>query len=165
MGANLSSPCGVYPGTFDPPTLGHVDIIHRALGLFPRVVVGVSPNPKKGPLFDVKERIALLQEATAGLPNLTVLPFDGLMVDFARRVGGTVIVRGIRTASDMAFEFQMAMMNRRLSGGMETVFLMPGEHHTYITSSLIREVARCGGSVSGLVPPCVAARLKGERFA
>jgi len=149
----------VYPGTFDPPTLGHLDVVQRAARLFPHVVIGVFPNPKKVPLFSVRERVALLLAATADLPHVTIKAFDGLLVDFVRREKAQVILRGIRAVSDMEYEFQMAMANRNLSG-IETLFLMPGEAYTYVTATLVKEVARHGGDVSGMVPPVVLTRLK-----
>ena len=164
MSADKTNPdidprCAVYPGTFDPPTLGHLDVVRRAVRLFPRVIVAVFPNPKKTPLFSVRERVALLRAATADLPQVTVRAFDGLLVDFVRREKAQVILRGIRAVSDMEYEFQMAMANRNLSG-IETLFLMPGEAYTYVTATLVKEVARHGGDVSGMVPPVVLARLK-----
>ena len=149
----------VYPGTFDPPTLGHLDVVRRAVRLFPQVIIGVFPNPKKAPLFSVRERVALLRSATADLPHVTVKAFDGLLVDFVRREKAQAILRGIRAVSDMEYEFQMAMANRNLSG-IETLFLMPGEAYTYVTATLVKEVARHGGDVSGMVPQAVLAHLK-----
>ncbi len=156
---NSDPRCAVYPGTFDPPTLGHLDVIERAIRLFPQVIVGVFPSPRKVPLFSVRERVALLRSATVDLPHVTIKAFDGLLVDFVRREKAQVILRGIRAVSDMEYEFQMAMANRNLSG-IETLFLMPGEAYTYVTATLVKEVARHGGDVSGMVPKAVLARLK-----
>jgi len=157
--SDINRLCAVYPGTFDPPTLGHLDVIQRAVQLFPQVIVGVFPNPKKAPLFGVRERVALLRSVTVDLPQVTVKAFDGLLVNFVRREKARVILRGIRAVSDMEYEFQMAMTNRNLAG-IETLFLMPGEAYTYLTATLVKEVVHHGGDVSGMVPPAVLAHLK-----
>jgi len=157
--SNIDRLCAVYPGTFDPPTLGHLDVVRRAVRLFPQVIVGVFPNPRKAPLFSARERVALLRSATADLPHVTVKAFGGLLVDFVRREKAQVILRGIRAVSDMEYEFQMAMANRNLSG-IETLFLMPDEAYTYVTATLVKEIARHDGDVSGMVPPAVLTRLK-----
>jgi pantetheine-phosphate adenylyltransferase len=154
------SPRAVYPGSFDPVTCGHLDLVQRARVLFPEVVVAVLRNPAKGGAFPLEARLAMLREATRGMDGVTVAAFDGLLVDFVRQLGGAVIVRGLRAVSDFEYEFQMALMNRRLSSAVETVYLMPAETYTYVSSRLVREVAALGGSVSGLVPPHVEAELE-----
>jgi len=149
----------VYPGTFDPITNGHIDIIRRILRIFPSVVVAVAPNPKKAPLFSLEERLRMIRTATEGLPHLRVEPLEGLLINYLRRKGTTVIVRGVRAVSDFEFEFQMAMMNRKLEPKIETIFLMPSEEYSYITSTLIKEVASYGGDVSAFVPKGVSEKL------
>ena len=154
----------LYPGSFDPPTRGHEDLVHRSLALADRVIVAVATNSAKQPLFGIEERLELLRTALGSDPRVTVETFDGLLVDFARKVGATMAVRGLRAVSDFEYEFQMALMNRQLHPGLETVFLVPALDLTYLSSSLVREVARHGGDVSALVHPAVAAALK-RRFA
>ncbi|MCI0658030.1 MAG: pantetheine-phosphate adenylyltransferase [Acidobacteria bacterium] len=149
----------VYPGSFDPVTNGHLDIIRRGSRLFDRIVVAILRNPEKEALFGLQERRRILQRATSGIPNVSVDSFDGLLVDYARRRGARVIVRGLRALSDFEYEFQMALMNRRLDSSIETVFMMPSEAYSYLSSRLVKEVVRLGGSVSGLVPPEVELRL------
>ena len=149
----------VYPGSFDPITKGHEDLIHRSLGFVDRVVVAVAVNVAKQPLFSFEERVALIRECVAD-KRVEVQSFDGLLVDFAKRVGATVIVRGLRAVSDFEYEFQMALMNRNLGPHIETVFLVPAFDLTYLSSSLVREVARFGGDVSALVHPAVQQALK-----
>lgn len=149
----------VYPGSFDPVTNGHLDLVERAAVLFDEVVVAVLRNPEKGGVFPLEERLDLLRASTAGMPRVRVDAFDGLLVDYLARVGASVIVRGLRAISDFEYEFQMALMNRRLDARVETVYMMPAATYTYLSSSLVREVAALGGSVEGLVPPVVAARL------
>ena len=149
----------VYPGSFDPVTNGHLDIISRGSRLFDRVVVAILRNSDKKPLFGLAERIRILKHATAGIPNVQVDSFDGLLVDYARRLGARVIVRGLRALSDFEYEFQMALMNRRLDSSIETVFMMPSETYSYLSSRLVKEVVRLGGSVEGLVPREVETRL------
>jgi len=153
----------VYPGTFDPLTNGHVDIILRGARLFDRIVIGVLRNPDKSPLFSVEERVAMAREVFAAEPTVEVAAFDGLLVDFARAHGAHVIVRGLRAVSDFEYEFQMALMNRRLVPQLETVFMMPAEAYTYISSRLIREVFALGGPIAGLVPEAVEARMRARR--
>lgn len=150
----------VYPGTFDPITNGHIDIIKRSLRIFDRVVIAVAPNPKKTPLFDLNERIFMIEEATKGMKNIEIEPFEGLLVDYIRQKGAIAIIRGLRAVSDFEYEFQMALMNRKLSDTIETVFMMPSEEYSYLTSSLIKEVASYGGEVKDLVPSIAAKRLK-----
>ena len=154
----------VYPGMFDPITNGHLDLIQRSLQLFDELIVAVVANPSKAPLFTVKERLELIDEATTGLSNLRINSFDGLLIDLVARERADVIVRGLRAVSDFEYEFQMALMNRKLRNTIETVFLMPDERYTYISSRLIKEVAGLGASVTGMVPPVVEKRLA-EKFA
>jgi pantetheine-phosphate adenylyltransferase len=154
----------VYPGSFDPVTNGHLDLIRRGSDLFDRLIVAVLRNTEKSYLFSVEERVELLTESIQDLPNVEVASFDGLLVDFARRSGARRILRGIRAFSDFETEFQMALMNRRLAPDLETVFLMPREEFTFLSSKLVREVARLGGPVDAFVPPPVTRRLS-ERMA
>jgi pantetheine-phosphate adenylyltransferase len=149
----------VYPGAFDPVTLGHVDLIRRASSLFDRLVVAVLQNAEKVPLFEADHRAEMVREATRDLPNVEVAVFDGLLVEFARSRGARLIVRGLRAISDFEYELQMAMMNRRLHPDLETVFMTPGEDYSYLSSRLVREVAHLGGRVDELVPPVSAAAL------
>jgi pantetheine-phosphate adenylyltransferase len=146
------------PGTFDPVTNGHLDIIERAGQHFDAIVVAVLENPAKQPLFDAEERVAMLKAATAGLPNVEVDSFSGLLVEYAKRKGSNVIVKGLRAVSDFEYEIQMAQMNQRLAG-VETFFMTTAPNWSYLSSSLVKEVARFGGDVSGLVPTSVARRL------
>ncbi len=149
----------VYPGTFDPITMGHIDIISRALRLFEHVVVAVAPNPTKAPLFDANERLNMIFHATKQFKNLSVETFEGLLVHEMKRRGAIAIVRGIRAISDFEYEFQMALMNRKLDNNVETVFLMPSEEYTYLSSSLIKEVASYGGEIADLVPEIVSEKI------
>jgi len=149
---------GVYPGSFDPLTKGHEDLIYRSLGFLDKLVVAVAVNVGKQPQFSLDERVALIRE-TVQDPKVDVQSFDGLLVDFARKIGATVIVHGLRGVSDFEYEFQMALMNRHLAPKLETIFLVPAFDLTYLSSSLVREVARFGGDVSGLVHPVVQAAL------
>lgn len=149
----------VYPGSFDPPTRGHTDLVGRCLALADRVIVAVAKNSTKQPLFSLEERLAMLRAAIGDNPRISFASFDGLLVEFARREGATLIVRGLRAVSDFEYEFQMAMMNRHLLPGLETVFLVPPEDATYLSSSLVREIARYGGDVSEFVHPAVADAL------
>jgi pantetheine-phosphate adenylyltransferase len=153
----------VYPGSFDPITKGHEDLIHRSLGFVDRMVVAVAVNVAKQPLFSFDERVALIRECVPD-KRVEVQSFDGLLVDFAKKVNATVIVRGLRAVSDFEYEFQMALMNRNLGPHIETVFLVPAFDLTYLSSSLVREVARFGGDVSALVHPAVQKALK-RKFA
>jgi pantetheine-phosphate adenylyltransferase len=153
----------VYPGSFDPITRGHEDLIHRSLAFVDKVVVAVAINVAKQPLFSLQERLTLIQQCVRD-PRVEVRSFDGLLVNFARSVGATVIVRGLRAVSDFEYEFQMALMNRNLGPTIETVFLVPAFDLTYLSSSLVREVARFGGDVSALVHPAVQEALK-QKFA
>jgi pantetheine-phosphate adenylyltransferase len=149
----------VYPGMFDPVHNGHVDVIQRSLQIFDELIVAVVANPAKQPLFSMKERLEMIDEATSELSNFRIVAFDGLLIDLVARERADCIVRGIRAVSDFEYEFQMALMNRKLRSTVETVFLMPHEKYTYISSRLIKEVASFGTSVAGLVPPIVEKRL------
>jgi len=153
----------VYPGTFDPITNGHIDLVERSLGIFDEVIIALAPNPKKIPLFTTDERIEMIKTATKGLRNVKIDIFNGLLVDYAKKRNARAIIRGLRAVSDFEYEFQMALMNRRLNNKIETVFLMPSEEYSYLTSSIIKEIAAFKGSVNGLVPKVVANKLK-EKF-
>jgi pantetheine-phosphate adenylyltransferase len=150
----------VYPGSFDPLTNGHVDIITRGARIFDRIIVAILINAEKAPLFSMDERLKITREVFEEFPNVEVDTFDGLLVDYVERRGAHVIVRGLRAVSDFEFEFQMALMNRRLNGKIETVFMMPAEQYSYISSRLIKEVFSLGGGVHGLVPDTVEERLR-----
>jgi pantetheine-phosphate adenylyltransferase len=154
----------IYPGSFDPPTRGHEDLIRRSLQLSDRLLVAVAVNVAKQPLFSVEERLALLRTAVGDDPRIEFVAFEGLLADFARKKGASVVVRGLRAVSDFEYEFQMALMNRQLHPALETVFLVPALDLTYLSSSLVREVARFGGDVSALVHPAVVEALR-ARFA
>jgi pantetheine-phosphate adenylyltransferase len=154
----------VYPGSFDPPTNGHLDVVRRAAKLAGTLYVAVATNTAKEPLFSVEERVTLLEKITAGIPNVKVDQFDGLLVDYARAVGASAIFRGLRAVSDFEYEFQMALTNRRLSDEVETLFLMPSQDYSYLSSNIIKEVARLGGDLSPFVPPEVA-ELMGKKHA
>jgi len=150
----------VFPGSFDPITNGHLDIVDRGLAVFDRVRMAILMNPEKQPLFTVEERVAIIREAYRGNPRVDVDTFSGLLVDYAERAGASVIIRGIRAISDFEYEFQMALMNRRLNPQIETVFMMPAESYSYVSSRLVKEVFQLGGRVSDLVPPVVEKRLR-----
>ncbi len=150
----------IYPGSFDPLTNGHLDLIDRAAKIFDHLVVAILRNSSKNPLFTVEERVAMLTEGTAEFENVSVSTFDGLLVDFAREQRAHAVVRGIRAISDYEYEFQMALMNRRLSPDVETIFLMPDAKYSFVSSRLVKEVFRLGGSVDGLVPKFVVERMK-----
>jgi pantetheine-phosphate adenylyltransferase len=150
----------LYPGTFDPPTNGHIDLIQRGAKLFDHLIVAILNNPDKNPLFSVEERVEMLKESTAMLSNVSVATFDGLMVEFARQQGASAVLRGIRAISDYEYEFQMALMNRRLAPEIETVFLQPAGRYSFVSSRMLKEVFSFGGDVSGLVPPNVLKRLR-----
>ena len=149
----------VYPGTFDPITNGHIDIIQRTLRVFDHVVVAIALNPRKNPLFPLPERLEMVQEATRGLSQLTIEPFDGLLVNYVRQKEAVAVIRGLRAVSDFEYELQMALMNRKLDRSVETVFLMPSEEFSYLTSTIVREVASYGGDISHLVPKAVAEKV------
>ncbi len=150
----------IYPGSFDPITNGHLDVIGRASRLADRLVVGVLLNANKNPMYAIEERVEMTREAVKGYPNIEVTHFDGLLVEFAERENARIIVRGIRAISDYEFELQMALMNRRLRPELETVFLMAAEQYSFVSSRIIKEVARLGGNIGGMVPPHVEARLR-----
>ncbi|HEX9639033.1 MAG TPA: pantetheine-phosphate adenylyltransferase [Acidobacteriota bacterium] len=151
----------VYPGSFDPITNGHLDLIDRGRRLFDRVIVAVVRNPSKQPLFSAEERVALIREVYKGKDRITVDAFDGLLVHYCQRMGADAIVRGVRAVSDFEYEFQMALMNRRLSNSqLETVFMMPNETYTYVSSGLVKEIFALGGEVEGLVPDAVLEALR-----
>jgi pantetheine-phosphate adenylyltransferase len=154
------SAIALYPGTFDPPTNGHLDLISRGSKLFEHLTVAILNNPGKDPLFTVDERVEMLKESTSALENVSVATFDGLMVDFARQLGAKAVLRGIRAISDYEYEFQMALMNRRLAPEIETVFLQPAGRYSFISSRMLKEVFSFGGDVTGLVPPNVLKRLR-----
>lgn len=154
----------VYPGSFDPLTNGHVDIIERGTHLFDRIIVAILINVEKSPLFSMQERVDIVREVFKGHPNVEVDTFEGLLVDYVAARKADVIVRGLRALSDFETEFQMALMNRRLSPDIETVFMMPAEQYTYISSRLIKEVFSLGGQVRGLVPEIVESRLKQKQL-
>jgi pantetheine-phosphate adenylyltransferase len=149
----------VYPGSFDPVTNGHIDLIQRSAALFDHVVVAILGNAEKTPLFSVEERIDMLEESIRDLRNVSVASFEGLLVDFVEEIGASVIVRGIRAVSDYEYELQMALMNRRLSNKVETVFMLPAESYSFLSSKLVKEIAQLGGKITGFVPAGVEKRL------
>lgn len=153
----------IYPGTFDPVTCGHVDVVQRAARVFDRLIVAVADNAAKAPLFTVPERVKLLTEVTCEYDNVTVTSFQGLSVDFARSQGATVLIRGLRAVSDFEYEFQMALMNRHLAPDIETVLIMTDAEKAFLSSSTVKEVARLGGNVHGLVPDAVEKALQAMR--
>jgi len=155
----MKSQIAIYPGTFDPITFGHIDVIERAAEIFSRVIVLVAVNTTKTPLFSIDERLAMIREVLRHKKRVSVDCFDGLLVEYARRNKAGVIIRGLRAMSDFEYEFQMALTNRKLAPGIDTVFLVPHEGYTYLNSSIVREVARLGGDVSGFVPASVRRRL------
>jgi pantetheine-phosphate adenylyltransferase len=152
----------VYPGTFDPLTYGHMDIIERAAGLFGKLIVGIYENPSKQPLFTLEQRVELVKEAVSGLSSVQVRAFKGLTVDFIRQIGGRVMIRGLRANSDFEREFEMALMNRKLAPEIELLCLMTSSQYQFLSSSLIKEVAKLGGCLEGMVPDHVAVALKGK---
>ena len=153
--------CGIYPGTFDPVTFGHIDLIERALKIFDEVIVAVAhDSADKSPLFSVKERVQMLEKATQSMPGVSVDEFQGLVVDYARRKGASTMIRGVRMISDFEYEFQMALTNRKLAGDIETIFLMPNESYSYVSSRQIKEVAKLKGDVSSFVPDFVLEAIK-----
>lgn len=151
---------GIYPGTFDPITNGHLDLVLRGLRIFDEIIVAVALNPKKQPLFSIEERLELIKESVAGQQNVLVEAFDGLLVAYTKARDGVAIIRGLRAVSDFEYELQMALMNRKLDMSVETVFMMPSEEHSFITSTIVKEAASFGGSVKGLVPEAVELALK-----
>jgi pantetheine-phosphate adenylyltransferase len=158
----LKTSIAIYPGSFDPVTNGHLDLIERAQKIFGHLIVAVLRNLEKQPLFDVTERVEMLREVTQAWPGVEVEVFEGLLVDYARKREAGVILRGIRAISDYEYELQMAMMNRKLEPRLETVFMLPGETYSYLSARLVREIAMLGGPLTGLVPPQVEARLRAK---
>ncbi|NQT75439.1 MAG: pantetheine-phosphate adenylyltransferase [Candidatus Omnitrophica bacterium] len=152
----------VYPGSFDPVTYGHMDIIKRALKIFDRVIVAVAHNAEKNPLFDVTERVGLLKKALKGIRRVEVDDFDILVVDYVKKKNATVVIRGLRMISDFEYEFQMALTNRKLCSSVETIFMMPSESYSYLSSKLIKEAASLGANLKGFVPPFVGKAIKGK---
>jgi pantetheine-phosphate adenylyltransferase len=152
----------VYPGSFDPLTNGHLDVVQRAAKLFDRVIMAVARNEAKQPLFRLDERVDLVAKAVAHLPNVQADSFDGLLVDYARRQGAQAIIRGLRAVSDFEFEFQLALMNRKLDEDIETIFMMPKDTYTFLSSRIVKEIARHGGDISAFVPPAVRAALRAK---
>lgn len=150
----------IYPGTFDPITFGHLDVLERAARLFDKVTVGVAANPGKGPIFTQEQRLDLVREVSRHIPNVCAVPFDGLLVEFARAQGAIAVIRGIRALSDFEFEFNMALMNRHLEPSIETIFVMPRETYSYTSSNLVKQVARLGGDISKFVPAEVVTALR-----
>ncbi len=153
----------IYPGTFDPITNGHLDLVKRGLRIFDKIIIAVAPHPKKLPLLTLDERLRLIRESIINLKNVEVEAFNGLLIDYVRKKGGCVVIRGLRAVSDFEYELQMALMNRRLDMKIETVFMMPSEEFSYLTSTIVKEVASFGGSIKGLVPDVVGIALR-ERF-
>jgi pantetheine-phosphate adenylyltransferase len=152
----------IYPGSFDPVTNGHLDLIERGVKMFDRLIVAVLRNADKAPLFSIEERVAMLREVTSQWPSVEVDVFEGLLVDYARRREAGVLLRGIRAISDYEYELQMALMNRKLEPRLETVFMMPALSYSYLSARLVREIAQLGGPLKGLVPPQVEARLRAK---
>ena len=150
----------VYPGTFDPVTNGHIDLVERSLRIFGELIIAIAANPKKQPLFSLQERVEMFKAATANYKNVLIEGFDGLLVDYVKRKSAIAIVRGLRAVSDFEYEMQMALMNRRLDNSIETVYLMPSEEYSFITSTIVKEAASYGGDVSTLVPKVVVEKLK-----
>ena len=158
----MKTSIAIYPGSFDPVTNGHLDLIERGEKMFDLVIVAVLRNAEKQPLFTVPERVEMLREVTKRWPGVEVDVFDGLLVDYARKRGAGVILRGIRAVSDYEYELQMALMNRKLEPRLETVFMLPGEPYSYLSAKLVREIAQLGGPLDGLVPPIVEQRLRAK---
>lgn len=154
----------IYPGTFDPVTNGHLDVVCRAARIFDKVVIGIALNKDKKPLLSDEERLQLIEENISSFPNVTATVFEGLLMDFARDTGASAVVRGLRAVSDFEFEFQMALMNRHLSPEVETIFLMPHESYTFTSSSLVKQVNKFGGDISSFVPANVAEALRAKRM-
>jgi pantetheine-phosphate adenylyltransferase len=158
----LNKGTAIYPGSFDPPTNGHLDLIQRGAKIFEDLVVAILRNSEKSPMFSVSERADMLRELTADLPNVRIDTFDGLMVEYAKSIEATCVLRGIRAISDYEYELQMALMNRKLEPTLETVFMMPADKYSYVSSRLVREVAQAGGPVKGLVPEVVEQKLRAK---
>ena len=158
----MKTSVAIYPGSFDPVTNGHLDLIERGEKMFDRLIVAVLKNAEKEPLFSVPERVGMLREVTQQWASVEIDVFEGLLVDYARKRGAAVILRGIRAISDYEYELQMALMNRKLEPRLETVFMLPGETYSYLSAKLVREIAHFGGPLSGLVPPIVEQRLRAK---
>ncbi len=154
---------GIYPGTFDPITNGHLDLVQRGLRIFEEIIIAVAPSPKKQPLFSLEDRLRLIRESVTEYRNVRVEAFNGLLVEYAKSRGGVAIIRGLRAVSDFEYELQMALMNRRLDMTVETVFMMPSEEYSFLTSTIVKEAASFGGSMKGLVPEVVLKALN-EKF-
>ena len=152
----------VYPGTFDPVTYGHIDLIRRARRIFPEVIVAVADNPEKGPLFSIEERVSFLRQATRSMRGGAVERFDSLAVQYVRRKGARIMLRGLRMISDFEYEFQMALTNRKLAGDIETIFMMPSESYAYVSARLIKEAGALGADLSAFVPAVVAKALRAK---
>lgn len=150
----------ICPGTFDPITNGHLDLVERGLRIFDEILIAVAPSPRKQPLFTLEERLELIRESSGGLKNVIVEPFEGLLVDYVRSKAGVAIIRGLRAVSDFEYELQLALMNRKLDTEIETVFMMPSQEYSFLTSTIVKEIASFGGNVQGLVPKTVEAALK-----
>jgi len=150
----------MYAGTFDPITFGHLDLVDRAVQIFDRVVIAVAASPRKGTMFSLEQRRVMVSESVTQFPDVEVVTFNGLLVDFAQEIGINLLIRGIRAYADFENEFQMALTNRKLSPDIETLFMMPQESHSYLSSSVVREVASLGGNISDFVPACVASRIR-----
>ncbi|HMP60339.1 MAG TPA: pantetheine-phosphate adenylyltransferase [Gemmatales bacterium] len=160
--ATIAALTAVYTGMFDPVHLGHLDIIRRSSQIFPRLVIGVGINPDKSPLFPTEDRVQLLQEVVKGMPNVEVQPFSGLAVHFVRSVGGRVMVRGLRTVSDMEYEFSMSLTNQTLDPTIHTIFLLPRVEYTHLSSTLIRQIAALGGDLSRFLPPNIIPKVEAK---
>jgi len=158
----LNHRIAIYPGTFDPITRGHEDLVRRAAGLFDRLILAIAESPSKQPRFSLAERVAMAREVLADVPNVEIVGFNNLLMDFVHEQGAKVIVRGLRAISDFEYEFQMAGMNRSVYPEVETVFLTPGEQYMFISATMVREIARLGGDVSKFVQPCVEKRLRAK---
>lgn len=163
LGVRLAMRRAIYPGSFDPVTNGHLDVIERARKLFDEVIVAVAYNDQKQPLFTLDERLELLRATIGQADHVSIAPLDGLLVDFAKEQNATAVIRGLRAVSDFEFEFQMALMNRKLEASVETIFLMPKEEYTYLSSRIVKEIARLGGDIAVFVPPPVVAAFARKR--
>jgi len=150
----------IYPGSFDPLTNGHLDIVHRAARLFDKVIVAVAKNESKNPLFSMSDRLGLVRQSVTELPNVEVDSFEGLLVEYVEANGGQAVIRGLRAVSDFEFEFQLALMNRKLNERVETIFMMPKDTYTFLSSRIVKEIARLGGDVQSFVPPAVVKALR-----
>ena len=155
----FSKRIAIYPGTFDPVTNGHIDIICRALDIFDKLIVSVALNPRKNPLFSIEQRVELIQQGLEGLKHVEILPFDNLLTDFAQANNATVIIKGLRAVSDFEYELQMGLMNRNLDESIETLFMIPSQEYAFLSSSFVKEIAKHGGDIHKLVPKIVAEKL------